>query len=230
MAEEKKAHFLEDLRLALKRKGLGGLIRDIFLHPGNQAIALYRIYRWLYLKGHVNLAFLGYRLNYFLCGVEIHPDAEIGPDFHLDHPISVLIGRRTRIGRGVRIYSHVAVGAVGLPEENPFMDVRDYVQIYHGAMVGGSATIGEYAQIGLNAVVWNQDVPPYSVVVGNPGRVIKVEGKRVNPEDYVGYKYNPADFHGPPPEHDLSKEEERKGSWTDPSTYGKDLRTGRTGG
>jgi serine O-acetyltransferase len=219
MAEASQSHFVEDLRLALKRKGIGNLARDVLLHPGNQAIAFYRIYRGLYLKGHMNLAFLGYRLNYFLCGVEIHPDAEIGPDFHLDHPLAVLIGRQTRLGTGVRIYSHVAVGAVGLPEEKPFMDVRDYVQIYHGAMVGGSAIIGEYAEIGLNAVVWNQDVPPYSVVVGNPAQVIKVEGKKVDPKDYRGYKYDPTDFHGPPPEHDITKEPERESSWIDPTTY-----------
>ncbi|MFW6113942.1 MAG: serine O-acetyltransferase [Actinomycetota bacterium] len=219
MATGAQAHFLDDLKLALQRKGLGGLMRDVFLHPGNQAIALYRIYRWLYLRGHINLAFVGYRLNYLLCGVEIHPDADIGPDFHLDHPLSVLIHRRTRIGRGVRIYSHIALGAVGLPEENPFMDVRDYVQIYHGAMVGGSAIIGEYAQIGLNAVVWNQDVPPYSVVVGNPGRVIRVKGKKVDPKEYIGYKYDPSDFEGPPPEHDSSRPEIRKDSWTDPTTF-----------
>jgi serine O-acetyltransferase len=214
------SNIITDLRLALRRKGMGGLIRDILLHPGNQAIALYRIYHWLYEKGFTTLAFIGYRLNYFLCGVEIHPDAEIGPDFHLDHPISVLIGRRTRIGRGVRIYSHVAVGAVGLPEENPFMDVRDYVQIYHGAMVGGNAIIGEFAEIGLNAVVWNQDIPPYAVVVGNPARVIKIEGKRVNPEEYKDYKYNPSDYHGPPPDRDMDKyERERKKAWTDPSSW-----------
>lgn len=221
MSEGSAAHFLTDLRLALKRKGLGGLVRDILLHPGNQAIALYRIYRWLYLRGHVYLAFLGYRLNYLLCGVEIHPDAEIGPDFHLDHPVAVLIGRRTRIGKGVRIYSHVAVGAVGLPEEDPFMDIRDYVQIYHGAMVGGSATIGEYAQIGLNAVVWNQDVPPYAVVVGNPGRVIRIWDKKVNPDDYKDYKYDPADYHGPPVEEDEEERARRMRPWTDPSGYGE---------
>lgn len=219
MADIEEAHFIEDLRLAFKRKGFGGLARDVLLHPGNQAIALYRIYRMLYLKGYINLSFLGYRLNYFLCGVEIHPDADIGPDFHLDHPISVLIGRQTRIGKGVHIYSHVAVGAVGLPENKPFMDVRDYVQIYHGAMVGGSAIIGEYAQIGLNAVVWDQDVPPYAVVVGNPAKVIRIWDKKVDPADYKGYKYDPADFHGPPPEHDLSALEDRRDSWVDPSTF-----------
>jgi len=217
--QEKSSNILTDLKLAVKRKSVGGLVRDMLLHPGNQGIALYRVYRQLYLRGHVYLAFLGYRLNYFLCGVEIHPDADIGPDFHLDHPLAVLIGRRTRIGRGVRIYSHVAVGAVGLPETKPFMDVRDHVQIYHGAMVGGSAVIGEYAQIGLNAVVWNQDIPPYAVVVGNPARVIKIWDKKVDPKDYIGYKYNPSDYHGPPVEESEEEKIERSRAWTDPDGY-----------
>lgn len=195
----KDSTFIHDARLAMKRKGFGGLARNILLHPGNQAIALYRVYRALYLSGHTFLAELGYRLNFFLCDVEINPDAEIGPDFHLDHALSVLIGRNTRIGKGVRIYSHVAVGALGLPGTTSFMDVKDYVQIYHGAMVGGNCVIGEFAQIGLNAVVLNRDIPPYAVVVGNPGQVVKIWDKRVKPDDYKNYKYDPADYHGPPP-------------------------------
>lgn len=196
--KQQEVHFLADLKLAIKRKGPGGLVRDILLHPGNQAIALYRVYRWLYVKGFITLAYVGYRLNFFLCGVELNPDAEIGPDFHLDHPISVLVGRRTRVGSGVRIYSHVATGALGLPGSDPFMDVRDGVQIYHGAMVGGNCIIGEYAQIGLNAVVLDRDIPPYAVVVGTEGMVVKIGDERVNPADYKDYKYDPADYHGPP--------------------------------
>ena len=198
MEEPAASHLLSDLRLAIKRKGIGRLSRDILLHPGNQAIAFYRLYRWLYLHGHTFLAYLGYRLNFFLCDVEINPEADIGPDFHLDHALAVLIGRRTRLGRGVRIYSHVAVGALGVPGTDPFMDVRKYVQIYHGAMVGGNCIIGEFAQIGLNAVVLDRDIPPYAVVVGNPGLIVKVGDKRVNPNDYKDYKYDPADYHGPP--------------------------------
>jgi len=194
-----KSSSLTDLKLALRRKGLGGLVRDILLHPGIQAIALYRVYRALYLRGHMFLAGILYRLNIFLCDVEINPDAEIGSDFHLDHPVSVLIGRKTRIGKGVRIYSHVAVGALGEEGTNPFMDVLDYVQIYHGAMVGGNCVIGEYAQIGLNAVVLDQDIPPYAIVVGNPAKVVKILDEKVNPDDYKDYKYDPSDYHGPPP-------------------------------
>jgi len=78
------------------------------------------------------------------------------------------------------------------------MDVRKYVQIYHGAMVGGNCIIGEFAQIGLNAVVLDRDIPPYAVVVGNPGLIVKIGDKRVNPDDYKDYKYDPADYHGPP--------------------------------
>jgi serine O-acetyltransferase len=222
MEEKSKGNIINDLRLALVRKGAGGLVRDMLLHPGNQAIALYRLYRWLYLKGHLHLAFFGARLNYFLCGVDIHPDADIGPDFHLDHPQGVLIGRRTRIGKGVRIYSKVSVGAVGLPEENPFLEIKDYVQIVHGAQVGGSCTVGEYAVIAANVVNVDRDVPPYATVVGSMGRIVKIAGERVNPDDYKAYKYDPADFHGPPPEHDLSKEAQRReGSWLDPKMYGE---------
>jgi serine acetyltransferase len=193
-----KSTSLTDLKLAIRRKGLGGLARDGLLHPGNQAIMLYRLYRALYLRGHLFAAGLLYRLNLFLCDVEINPDADIGPDFHLDHPISVLIGRKTRIGKGVRIYSHVAVGALG-EEGDEFMEIRDYVQIYHGAMVGGDCVIGEYSQIGLNSVVLNRDIPPYAIVVGNPGKVIKILDETVNPDDYKDYEYDPADYHGPPP-------------------------------
>jgi serine O-acetyltransferase len=219
MDDKKTSHIFRDLKLAMERKGLGGLARDLLLHPGNQAIAMYRLYRWLYVRGHIFLAFLGYRLNYFLCGVEIHPDADIGPDFHLDHPIAVLVGRRTRIGKGVRLYSHAAIGAIGMPDEHPFLDVRDGVQIYHGAHVAGSCTIGEYAQIGLNSMVLDQDIPPYAVVVGTPGKVIRIGDKKVNPDDYKDYKYDPADYHGPPPS-DERVEKLKKLSWTDPSSYG----------
>ncbi len=191
---------IEDFRLALKRKGAGELMRSLLLHPGIQAIAFYRLYHWLYQKGFVTLAYLGWRLNYLFTGADINPNVDIGPDFHLDHPLSVLIWERTHIGRGVRIYSHTAVGPIQLPGEEAFMDIRDNVQIYHGAMVGGNCVIGEYSQIGLNAVVLDRDIPPYSVVVGNPGAVVKIEGKRVNPDDYWKYKYDPADYHGPPAE------------------------------
>ena len=209
MAEENAAHIMTDLKLAIERKGIGGLFRDIFLHAGNQAIAMYRIYRWLYLKGHKNLAFLGFRLNFFFNGVEMHPAADIGPDFHLDHPIAVIVGRRTRIGTGVRLYAQAGVGGVGKDEDNPFLDIRDHVQVYHGAVVAGNCVIGEYAQIGLNAVVLNQDIPPYAAVVGNPARVVKIGFERVDPKDYRDYKYNPDDYHGPIEEEEVR----RSGSW-----------------
>jgi len=87
------SHLLSDLRLAVKRKGIGGLSRDIPAAPGKPGHSVLQAYRWLYLHGHTFLADLGYRLNFFLCDVEINPDADIGPDFHLDHALAVLIGR-----------------------------------------------------------------------------------------------------------------------------------------
>ncbi|MBN2167829.1 MAG: hypothetical protein JW738_01175 [Actinobacteria bacterium] len=187
-----------DLRLALKRKGWRGVFWTMLTHPGNQAIALYRVYRWLYLHGFERSAAIGMRLNYFLCGVEINYEAEIGPDFHLDHPIGVFIHRRCRIGRGVRLYSHCMVGAHGEPGNDNFVDIRDYAQIYHGSMVGANVTVGEFSEIGLGSIVRTHDIPPYAVAIGAPVRVIRVKGEPVNPDDYKNYKYDPADYKGPP--------------------------------
>lgn len=196
--EKPKSNIITDFRLAMKRKGLRGVFWSLLVHPGNQAIALYRIYRWLYLHGFERLAAVGMRLNYFFCGVEINPQAEIGADFHLDHPIGTLIHRRCRIGRGVHLHSHCMVGGHGDPGNDNFVDIRDYAQIYHGAIVGADVTVGEFAQVGLHAVARTHDIPPYSIAVGAPARIIKINGETVNPDDYKNYKYDPADYKGPP--------------------------------
>ncbi|MBN1288973.1 MAG: hypothetical protein JXA49_04975 [Actinobacteria bacterium] len=199
MADEgSRSNIINDFRLAMKRKGWRGVFWSLLLHPGNQAIALYRIYRWLYLHGFERLAALGMRLNYFFCGVEINYEAEIGPDFHLDHPIGVLIHRRCRIGKGVRLYSHCMVGAHGEPGNDNFVDIRDYAQIYHGAIVGADVTVGEFAEVGLHSVARTHDIPPYAVAIGAPARVVKVKGKPVDPGDFKDYKYDSSDYEGPP--------------------------------
>ncbi len=193
-------HVTEDIRLAVKRKGgYGALIKNLLVNAGLQAVALYRLSHWFYTKGWMTAALFVMRLNHLLCNVEITPDTEIGPDFHLHHPVGVVIGPRVKMGKGVRIYSTVALGALWREGQQTSVEVRDYAMIYHGAKVGGHCVVGEFAQVGLNAVSIFQDIPPYAVVVGNPGRVVKILGEKVDSADYKDYKYNPDDYHGPPP-------------------------------
>ena len=89
--------------------------------------------------------------------------------------------------------------------------IGDDVWIGSGALLLDGVSVGSHCIVAAGAVV-TRDVPDWAVVAGNPARVIRVEGKRVNPDDYKGYKYDPADFHGPPPEHDLEREAARSES------------------
>lgn len=195
------AGIIADFKLALKRKGLMGLLQSMLTHAGNQAIALYRINRWLWLHDFRFLAMLGYRLNFFLCNVELHPEADIEPGLHLDHPVAVIIHRNTHVGKGCRIMSHTTIGGMQPPEmeTEPLLDIRDYVQVHHNAVVMcTNHVIGEFSIIGAGAIVLNMDVPPYATVVGNPARIVRIRGEKVDPEDYKDYRYDPADYTGPP--------------------------------
>ena len=103
-------------------------------------------------------------------GIDIHPGAQIGPSFFIDHGTGVVIGETCEIGRNVRIYQGVTLGAKSfkLDEEgNPIKGiprhpiVEDDVTIYSGATILGRVTIGRGSVIGGN--VWLVDsVPPRS--------------------------------------------------------------------
>ncbi len=186
---------LDDARLIIGRKGLKETMARALLHPGIQAIACYRVSHRLLLSGHGFLARVVWRIGYQLSGASIEPGAEIGPDFHMDHPQGTLIYRNTRIGAGCQVFSNCSVGAAHAPNVTK---IRDGAIVYHGARVGGNMTIGEYARIGVNTTVVRRDIPPYATVVGNPGKVIVIEGRKVDPADYEHYAYDPADYHGPP--------------------------------
>jgi serine O-acetyltransferase len=110
-------------------------------------------------------------------GIDIHPGAAIGEEFFIDHGTGVVIGETCVVGRGVRLYQGVTLGARSFPldaEGNPVKGVprhpivEDDVVIYSGATVLGRVTIGRGSTIGGN--VWlTRSVPPGSVVTqGNP--------------------------------------------------------------
>ena len=99
-----------------------------------------------------------------LTGIEIHPAAQIGAGFFIDHGMGVVIGETAEIGTDVTLYQGVTL-------------VQDNVTIGSGAKLLGPITIGHGARIGANTVVIH-DVPPNSTVVGNPGHPVRVEGRR----------------------------------------------------
>jgi serine O-acetyltransferase len=110
-------------------------------------------------------------------GVEIHPAARIGGGLFIDHGMGVVIGETAEVGEDVTMYQGVTLGGTGFARGKRHPTVQDNVTIGSGAKLLGPITIGHGAKVGANAVVIH-DVPPNSTVVGNPGHVVKVEGRR----------------------------------------------------
>jgi serine O-acetyltransferase len=112
-----------------------------------------------------------------LTGVEIHPGAEVGEGFFIDHGSGVVIGETAEIGENVTVYQGVTLGGTGFATGKRHPTVEDNVTIGSGAKLLGPITVGHGSKIGANAVVIH-DVPANSTVVGNPGHPVRVEGRR----------------------------------------------------
>jgi len=112
-----------------------------------------------------------------LTGIEIHPSAEIGDSFFVDHGMGVVIGETAEIGDNVTLYQGVTLGGTGFATGKRHPTIEDNVTIGSGAKLLGPITIGHGSKIGANSVVIH-DVPANSTVVGNPGHPVRVEGRR----------------------------------------------------
>jgi serine O-acetyltransferase len=112
-----------------------------------------------------------------ITGIEIHPAANIGQGFFIDHGMGVVIGETAQIGDNVTLYQGVTLGGTGFQTGKRHPTVEDNVTIGSGAKLLGPITVGHGSKIGANTVVVH-DVPPNSTVVGNPGHPVRVEGRR----------------------------------------------------
>ncbi len=145
----------------------------IFSYPGIYAITIYRVAHLLYKFNVPLLPRIMTEHAHGQTGIDIHPGAEIGERFVIDHGTGVVIGETTTIGRDVRLYQGVTLGALSLPRgagekyrgRKRHPDIEDEVIIYSGATIlGGNTTIGARSVIGGN--VWlTESVPPDTQVI-----------------------------------------------------------------
>jgi serine O-acetyltransferase len=147
-------------------------IELLYAYPGVWALVFYRISNAIYKKGFKRFARFLMAVNQFITNMDIHPGATIGENVFIDHGIGVVIGETTIIGNNVTIYQGVTLGGVSLNPGKRHPTIEDDVIIGAGAKILGNITIGKGSKIGANSVVV-KDVPPYSTVVGIPGKVIK---------------------------------------------------------
>ena len=105
-------------------------------------------------------------------GIEIHPAAQIGSGFFIDHGMGVVIGETTEIGNDVTLFQGVTLGGTGKERGKRHPTLGNHVVVGAGAKVLGAITIGDHVKIGANSVVL-RSVPPHATVVGVPGKIIK---------------------------------------------------------
>lgn len=147
---------------------------EALLYPCFWAIWKYRKAHKLYLKGKFFKARRISQRTARKTGIEIHPGAEIGRGFFIDHGHGVVIGETTVIGNDVTLYQGVTLGGTGKECGKRHPTLKDNVMVCAGAKVLGSFTIGENSKIGAGAVVLSE-VPANCTVVGVPGRVVKMD-------------------------------------------------------
>ncbi len=169
-----RAVLFSDLQAAYQGDPAATSVSEILLcYPGMTAVIYYRIAHVLYGLGAPLVARLISDIAHSSTGIDIHPAAEIGGHFFIDHGTGVVIGETTVIGRRVRLYQAVTLGAKRFTEdengalvkgESRHPIVEDDVVIYAGATILGRITIGRGSIIGGN--VWlTQSVPAGSEVV-----------------------------------------------------------------
>jgi serine O-acetyltransferase len=147
-------------------------IELFYAYPGVWALVFYRISNAIYKKGFKRFARFLMAINQIITNIDIHPGATIGDNVFIDHGIGVVIGETAIVGDNVTIYQGVTLGGVSLNPGKRHPTIEDDVIIGAGAKILGNITIGKGSKIGANSVVV-KDVPPFSTVVGIPGKVIK---------------------------------------------------------
>ncbi|WP_423998664.1 serine O-acetyltransferase [Haloarcula salina] len=158
----------DDVRTALaKDPAATSALEVVLTYPGLHAIWAYRVAHWLWERDATLLARLLSHLTRFLTGVEIHPAAEIGERFFIDHGMGVVIGETAEIGDDVLLYHGVTLGGASMRREKRHPTLEDGVTVGAGASLVGPITVGEKAAVGAGAVVVD-DVAPETTVVGNP--------------------------------------------------------------
>jgi serine O-acetyltransferase len=185
LAQEKTIELLKrlpDLRCVLEEDVQAAYVGDpaakshyeiIFCYPGLEAITVYRIAHEMLLLGVPLIPRMMTEHAHSKTGIDIHPGARIGPSFFIDHGTGVVIGETCDIGKHVKLYQGVTLGALSFPRDAAGNIIRgmkrhptleDEVVVYANATIlGGDTVIGHHAVVGSN--VWlTHSVEPYTVV------------------------------------------------------------------
>lgn len=162
----------EDIGIIYKKDPAADNLLDVILcYPGFHALLLHRIAHKLWKMKLPVIPRLISTFSRFLTGIDIHPGAQIGRRFFIDHGMGVVIGETTIIGDDVLLYQGVTLGGTSSKKEKRHPTLGRGVVVGAGAKVLGNITLGNYVKVGAGSVVID-DVPEHATVVGIPGRIV----------------------------------------------------------
>ena len=170
----------EDLQFFLDSDPAATSLEEIRLaYPGYKAIAIYRVSHVLHKLGYKVHARFFSEIGHSMTGIDIHPAAVIDYPFFIDHGTGIVVGQTSTIGKRVKIYQSVTLGAISLSNAEKWRNVVRHPQvgnnvtIYAGASLLGAINIGDNVTIGSN-VFLTEDVPSNTkVVIGKPELIIQ---------------------------------------------------------
>ncbi len=159
----------------------------IFSYPGIYAITVYRIANILFKSGVPQLPRMMTEHAHSMSGIDIHPGAEIGKNFVIDHGTGVVVGETSIIGNNVRIYQNVTIGALSLPpnageklrgsKRHP--TIENDVIVYSGATIlGGETIIGARSVVGGNVWLTKSIPSDTKVFIESPRLIYKFQEEK----------------------------------------------------
>lgn len=115
-----------------------------------------------------------------LTGIDLNPSAKIGKSFFIDHGVGVVIGETTQIGNNCIIFQNVTLGGTGKHQGKRHPTIGNNVLIGVGATLLGPITVGDNVKIGADTFVIMKNIPSNCTIVGAPGKIVKLNEKKVN--------------------------------------------------
>ena len=147
----------------------------LFAYPGLFAILVYRVAHELYLRQIPMIPRIMSEYAHSRTGIDIHPGAQIGAHFFIDHGTGIVVGETTVIGENVKLYQGVTLGALSPRKGHASLPGKRHptvgsdVTIYSGASIlGGETTIGDHAVVGGNAFLTDSVAEDTQVVIRTP--------------------------------------------------------------
>lgn len=170
----------DGIRVVFERDPAAGNIFEVLMYQGLWALWFHNVAHFLFRIRIPVIPRLISQISRLWTLIEIHPGAKIGKRCFIDHGAGIVIGETAVVGDDVTIYQGVTLGGTGSEKGKRHPTIGNRVVIGAQAIILGNIHVGDNARIGAGAVV-TKSVPANSTVVGNPARIVVLEGRKIEP-------------------------------------------------